>query len=269
MKHLTRLVDCHTHSSFSGDSQVLIKDAAHRTQERGLGGITFTDHLELSHPIPEHSMTFDFAERSQQLDQLRQNLGTTIKILKGLEVGFQPHIAQEAQAIIQNHDFDFIICSTHVVDGIGENSFYENKTKQQAYNRYLEAVYRAVTTFDDFDIVGHIGYVCRYAPYQDKSLRYVDYADILDAILKTVIEKGKGIEINTAGYFMQLGFPHPDFDTIKRYKELGGSIITLGSDAHNLERIGDHFGFVVDQLTTLGFSYVTYFENRKPIFVKI
>lgn len=268
-KIISTIVDCHTHSSFSGDSKVTIKDAVLRVTELGLGGIAFTDHLELSHPLPQKSMTFDFGERSVQLTQLQQQFEGKIKILKGLEVGFQPHIAAEASDIVNKHDFDLVICSTHVVDRMPEDSFYKDRTRQQAYRRYLEAIYEAVTTFDDFDVVGHIGYVCRYAPYQDKSLRYVDHDEIIDAILKKVIEKGKGIEVNTAGYFCRLYFPHPDFDVIKRYKELGGSIITIGSDAHRVERIGDRFDSVVQRLTDVGFSYIAYFEKRTPVFVRI
>jgi len=88
-------------------------------------------------------------------------------------------------------------------------------------------------------------------------------------IFKELIEKGKGIEVNTAGFLYNLGFPHPDFDSLKRYKELGGEIITIGSDSHKVEHIGNNFAFVLEQLAHIGFKYITYFEDRKPVFVKI
>jgi histidinol-phosphatase (PHP family) len=88
-------------------------------------------------------------------------------------------------------------------------------------------------------------------------------------ILKAVIQKGKGIEVNTAGYAYNLNSPHPGFDILKRYKELGGTILTLGSDAHTPQIIGGKFPFVLQKLVSLGFEHITYFEKRKPIFIKI
>jgi histidinol-phosphatase (PHP family) len=123
---------------------------------------------------------------------------------------------------------------------------------------------------DCFDIVGHIGYIRRYAPDEDRTLKYSDYSDVLDSILKKVIENGKGIEVNTSGYYYKnLGSPIPDFDIIKRYKELGGQILTIGSDSHEAQFIGHSFKKVLEGLKLIGFNYVTYFEERKPIFVKL
>jgi histidinol-phosphatase (PHP family) len=269
MKKITALMDCHTHSSFSNDSNISLEAAVHKARKLGLGGIVFTDHLELDHPLPEFNKNFDIALRSEQFVPIQRKYEGELKLLQGIEIGFQPHLVGTLQSVIKNHDFDQVICSTHVVDRMDEDLLFSNPSKQYVYSRYLEAIYQAVATFDDFDVIGHIGYVCRYVPYQDKSLCYDDYHDILDAILKRVIEKGKGIEVNTSGYFRKLDFPHPDFDTIKRYKELGGSIITLGSDAHSVARIGDRFDYVVQRLVDLGFSYVTYFEKRQPVFIKI
>ncbi|MFH0898044.1 MAG: histidinol-phosphatase HisJ family protein [bacterium] len=265
------LVDCHTHSSFSMDSQADIQDGIVSAINNGLAGLIFTDHLELDNPTPQNNCFFDFEQRSKILDQAQETFAGKAKVLKGVEVGFQPHLANKLSNLIKGHNFDFVICSTHIIDacGLGTNDFYKNKTKKQAYSQYLEAMYHAVDVFNDFDVVGHIGYICRGAPYQDKSLRYIDYKNQLDKIFKKIIEKDKGIEVNTAGYFCKLDFPHPDFDSIKRYKELGGHIITLGSDAHHACRIGDKFDFVVKKLKEIGFESVSYFENRKQILVKI
>jgi histidinol-phosphatase (PHP family) len=269
---LKAIIDCHTHSSFSPDGAMSLKEGIVAACERGMGGLTFTDHIELAHPdTVTWNIHFDIGHRSHLIDQLRQEFVGKIKVLKGLELGFQPNIVNRASSMIKKHDFDFVILSTHVVDNIdlGSPTFYEGKSKELAYNKYIDTIYESVSTFDDFDVVGHIGYACRYASYPDKSLCYTDYRDKLDAILTTVIAKGKGIEVNTAGFRHKLGCPHPDFDILKRYKELGGTIITIGSDAHSTSRIGHQFETVVQRLVALGFSSVTYFENRTPIFVKI
>ncbi len=276
INNLKSIVDCHTHSSFSIDSQMPFKDGVLSAINAGLGGLIFTDHLDLDYPKSEngeskYEYTFDFAARSKFLDNIRNEFGTSVKILKGLELGFQPQIIEQANEIVKNYDFDFVILSVHVVDRIDlcHKAFHEGQPKEKVFTRYLQAIYESVDKFDDFDVVGHIGYICRYVSYPDKSLKYADYSDILDMIFKKVIQKGKGIEVNTAGYFYKLGFTHPDFDSIARYKELGGEIITIGSDSHDASRIGENFGLVVKQLSEIGFKYVTYFENRKPVFVKI
>jgi histidinol-phosphatase (PHP family) len=268
---LKSIIDCHTHSSFSIDSEMPAVDGGQSAINAGLGGLIFTDHLDIDYPNPAYDFSFDFAARSKFLDKLRQDFAGKVKILKGLELGFQPQIVQAASKVVKSYDFDFVLCSVHVVDKIDlcHKSFQSGRTKEQAYRRYLQAIYESVDKFDDFDVVGHIGYLCRYVSYQDKSLNYVDYSDILDMIFKRVIEKGKGIEVNTAGYFYKLGFTHPGFDSIKRYRELGGQIITIGSDAHDAGRVGADFSRVLTQLADIGFKYVTYFENRKPVFVKI
>lgn len=271
---LKKIIDCHSHSNYSDDSEMLAQDGIQSAINAGLGGIAFTDHLDLDYPNKEYNYTFDYSERSKFFDELRSEFANKIKILKGLELGFQPHIIDTATKIAQAHDFDFIIGSVHSVDGFalaGRSGFYDSKSKQQAYTRYLEEIYNSVVQMRCFDVVGHIGYVRRYAPDSDKSLRYADYGDILDSILKKVIDKGKGIEVNTSGYYYKdLGTPIPDFDIITRYKELGGEILTIGSDSHKADQfIGHSFDIVLQRLKNIGFDYVTYFENRKPVFVKI
>lgn len=274
--NLKSIIDSHTHSKFSPDSKTPLDIACQAAIHAGLGGIAFTDHLELDWPRLDFSVTPELIDkiistRSTEINALRNKEFGALKILKGLELGFAPRVLDQASAIVQKYDFDFIILSTHAVDqeDIAQPEFFQNKTKEQVFSRYLATIYESASTFNDFDVIGHIGYLCRYTPEQDKALRYADFSDTLDAIFKKLIEKGKGIEVNTAGFLYNLGFSHPDVDSLKRYKELGGEIITIGSDAHKQEHIGNKFTFIVDQLQSIGFKYVTYFENRKPIFVKI
>jgi histidinol-phosphatase (PHP family) len=238
----------------------------------GLDGIAFTDHMDYDYPDFEEVFLIDFKKYSDNLDQLKKLYKGKLKILKGIEVGYQPHVIVETNEVINNYDFDFVICSVHIIDGQDPytGKYFIGKAKNDAYMRYLELIYSSVTKFDNFDVVGHIGYIRRYGEYDDRSLRYVDYSDILDAILKKIISGGKGLEINSSGYKHKLlNSPIPDFDIIKRYKELGGEIICTGSDAHSHEHIALKFKYVYERLIDIGFKYTTHFENRKPIFDKL
>jgi histidinol-phosphatase (PHP family) len=262
-------VDCHVHCNYSDDSVAQADDEVKYAHEIGLKGITFTDHYDLDYPNPKYHFAFNVVERRQELAELSDRYQDKISVYNGIEIGIQPHVVKQSLEIVQHGHFDFVICSTHAVDGFSlcsQSGFFEGKTKEQAYRRYLEEIYAAITNFTDYDIVGHIGYVRRYGPYAQRSMPYKQYQDILDMILKKVIELGKGIEINTSGFFYKLGTPIPELDLLKRYKQLGGEIITIGSDAHKVEHIGDSFDTGVEMLKQAGFAYVAHFDNRQPVF---
>lgn len=97
----------------------------------------------------------------------------------------------------------------------------------------------------------------------------MNYYDYIDTALRMLIEKGKGIEINTAGLKYGLKYPNPCPDILKRYRELGGEIITTGSDAHQTEYVAHRFDVIEDMLKGAGFGYYTVFERRKPVFIKL
>ena len=116
---------------------------------------------------------------------------------------------------------------------------------------------------------GHLDYIARYVPNQSVPFSYRDYSDLIDAILKSIIEDGKGIEMNMSGYRYGLGMPNPCPDILKRYRELGGEIITVGSDAHTPENVGLRFEKAGEHLVQAGFKYYTVWKERKPVFIKI
>ena len=121
----------------------------------------------------------------------------------------------------------------------------------------------------DFDVYGHLDYVVRYGPNKNKYYSYEKFADIIDEILRTLISRGKGIELNTAGFKYGLGHAHPTMDTLKRYKELGGEIITIGSDGHAPEQIAWEFEKAPAILKEAGFDYFTIYQARQPKFIKL
>lgn len=266
---IDNLVDCHVHCDYSDDCSTPAHCEVERAIEMRLKGITFTDHYDIDYPNPRYHFEFDVVSRRTFIHDLQQRYINRLNIFHGIEIGIQPHVIEQSREVIKDGHFDCVICSTHAVDGYSlcsQSEYYEGKSKEQAYSRYLNEIYYAISNFKDYDIVGHIGYVRRYGPYEDRSMPYEQYSDILDLILKKVIEDGKGIEINTSGYAYKLGTPIPELDIIKRYKALGGEIITIGSDAHMVERVGDSFEFAVSMLKKSGFKYAAYFKDRKPTF---
>jgi histidinol-phosphatase (PHP family) len=263
--------DNHIHSKFSGDSHMEAADACQRAVEIGLKGLVFTDHVDYDYPNFDDNFLIDLNIYFEFFKKLQKEWKGKLDIRIGVEMGFQPHVLGEINKTLSKYPFDFVINSVHVIDLLDPytRAFFVDKTQHEAYERYLQEILCSIKSYDNFDIIGHIGYAARYGDFKDKQLRYKDYSDLLDQILKATIDKGKGIELNTSGIRTDLHSPIPGYDVFNRYFELGGEIITIGSDAHFTEHIGHSFLEATNYLKNIGFKNVVHFEERKPIFEKI
>ena len=165
----------------------------------------------------------------------------------------------------------FVIGSSHLCNGVDPScaDFYKGRSEKEAYRVYFDSIVENIMTFSDFDVYGHLDYVVRYGPNADTKYSYDIYKEIFDKILMLLIEKGKGIEINTGGLKKGMRDVHPCIDVIKRYRSLGGEIITIGSDAHIPKNIATDFSRAEEILIECGFRYYTIFEHRKPRFEKL
>ena len=174
----------------------------------------------------------------------------------------QPHLSRRHAVLCKNYDFDFIIASSHICNGKDPYypPFYEGRSEEEAYREYFASIIDNIKKFKNFDVYGHLDYVVRYGPNMDAEYTYEKYRDLLDEILKLLIEEEKGIEINTGGVKRGLKDLHPCTEIVKRYRELGGEIITIGSDAHSPEAITAHFDRAANMLQECGFKYYTTFE---------
>lgn len=266
------MFDYHIHSHFSSDSNMKMEDAIKKAIDLGLEEIAFTDHIDLLYPPVSYPVwDIDYDIYTKEFFYLKEKYKNSISIKLGAEVGLQPHSIQKTLELLEKYPFDFIIASTHVVDykDLADRVFYEGKTKEQAYMRYFEQTLNLIKSFDKFCVYGHLDIVKRYGNYQNTELNKTEYWDIIDEILKLIIQKGKGIEVNTSGYRYHLNMPHPEFKILKRYHDLGGKIITIGSDAHRPEHIAYMFDKTIDSLKEIGFEYIAKFENQNPIFGNI
>lgn len=264
--------DMHTHTSFSSDSKADINLQIEKAIQLGMSHIAITDHHDIDYP-PWHSTYLlenedKYVETIQSLKDIYKG---RINVILGVEIGIQTHIVDEINAFIKKFPFEFIIGSTHCFErkDTEDQSLYNFRSKEAAIYKYFETVFENISKFKNFDVVGHLDFVLRDIPGKNKGFSYNTYSDILDNILNEIIYSGRGIECNTKSLFVGMGEPSPDRSIIKRYKELGGEIITFGSDAHDSERIGCSFSIASEIVKECGFKYYTVYENRKPIFIKI
>lgn len=266
------LADYHVHSNFSSDSEAPMEEMIEKAISYGLKRICFTDHMDYDFPVYNgYTFVFDPDEYIKKLNELTLQYKNNIKILHGIELGLQPYLAKRYEELMSKYDFDFAIGSSHLVNGIDPYlpAYWENKTNEEGITAYFQSIIDNVKSFSGFQVYGHLDYVVRYAPNKNTSYTYEKYAVILDEMLKTIIESGKGIEINTAGFKYGLGHPHPQTDVLKRYKEFGGELITIGSDGHKPEHLAYDFAKAENLLMDLGFKYYAVFEKREPIFEKL
>lgn len=264
--------DFHTHTSFSGDCKHPMETQILHAIQHNIVKLCFTDHYDYDYPsTPELAFDIDLPKYYETYLELKEKYKSQIQLLFGIEVGLQPHIYDTVIKTINKYPFDFVIASTHVVDKLDPyfGSYYLNKTKKEAYSRYLKDILHNVTNYDNYNVYGHLDYIIRYGHYNDKKLYYHDHSDLLDKILSKIIQTGHGIELNTSGYRKEFNEPHPNVEIIKRYRQLGGEIITIGSDAHFPEHLGYNFDVAYKVLKECGFKYFSVFERRKPEFIKI
>ena len=267
--------DYHLHSYFSGDSQAPMKEMIQRAVSLGFTEMCFTEHMDISFPMSEEypagMFEVDTEPYLSELLKYREHFSDTIKVRFGIELGLQPDLAHQIEAYSKRYDFDFIIGSTHIVQhrDPGFPSYYEGISTEEGYRAYFQEILDSVRAFDNFDIYGHIDYVIRYSKEKDTNYCYDRYADIFDRIIESLIEKGKGIEINTGGLDKGLKEQHPCTEFLRRYRKKGGDIITVGSDAHRPADIGRHFDRAAEALKECGFNYYCTFEKRLPVYHKI
>lgn len=262
--------DTHMHCKFSGDSTAKPEAMILSAIQKKLDGVCFTDHIDWDYPGPT-PFSFDPDAYFKELCALREKYQKQLSIHIGVELGLQPHLKEQYAAFTKNHHFDQVIASSHVVHGFDPYypEFYEEKTEDEAYLEYFESILENLAVFEDFDIYGHIDYVVRYGPSKNQNYSYKKYKDIIDEILRTLIAKGKGIEINMAGFKYGLSHPNPTEDIIKRYRKLGGEILTTGADAHRPEHVAYDYAKLGTILKEAGFAYYTVFKDRKPIFYPV
>lgn len=262
------LWDTHMHSHFSTDSDASPLAMVHAAMDAGLGGICFTDHFDLDYGISPDSFQLDIPAYFAKMLETKESFQGTFPICIGVEAGLQPHLEGILPDRINAYPFDFVIGSSHLVHRQDpyHPEYYMGKTEDEAYREYFESILENLAVFDCFDVYGHIDYVVRYGPNKNKYYSYRKFSDVIDEILRILIQKGKGIELNTGGFKYGLGHPNPEEAVLKRYRELGGEIVTIGSDAHRPEHVAYTFGKVPEILKAAGFQYYTVFRERKPVF---
>jgi histidinol-phosphatase (PHP family) len=261
------MFDYHMHSFVSYDGHATAHEMLAAAEEAGLKEICFTDHLDYDPLNPDNVMTFSTEAYNEAYDALAH---PTIKIRRGFEFGMLPDNAETLQNDLKRRHFDFVIGSVHFVQGydIYLPAYWEHVTVDQAELQSLQQTLDCVKQHCDFDVLGHLTYISKLGRNPSKRpVEYARYREIIDEILRILVQKGKGLEVNTSG-MDRAGVFLPTAEYLRRFRELGGEIVTVGSDAHNAQRVGQYCKEASQMIADI-FGYVCTFADRKPIFHKL
>mgnify|MGYP003607517485 CR=1 FL=1 len=272
------LIDCHIHSDCSDDGRDSMLDMARASYYAGVRSLCFTDHVDLDDyrtGLPDPNC---FSQRERLRTAYREAITSVpldISVRLGVELGEGNHDPARAKAIAAAPEFDFVLGSLHNVSGLPDFYCLDYNSEDECkklFELYVSELL-VLSKLDFYDSMAHIGYPVRYARragFHSAAINMSSFGDELTALLKNLIEGGRGIEVNTAGYRDErIAGPIPSPDILRRYRDLGGEIVTIGSDAHMVSHAAGGIRPGLQLLQRLGFSYVTFFENRRPRFIKL
>jgi len=260
------MIDYHVHSHISADCRVSMADMAQAARAAGIRELCFTEHIDIDLP-GELDFSVDMGRYRAEIAAIRAQF-PDIAIRMGAEAGLDLRTKDAMPELLTG--LDYVVGSQHVV--YGQDPYYQEvwgqHTQREIYEEYLAESLRCASACDFYDVLGHLGYIAKFCPYEDRLMRYADFPDAIDAVLRLLVEKGKGLEVNTNGLYMTPD-TMPETPIVRRYRELGGEIVTVGSDAHYESVVGHAVPETLAMLKNIGFRYVCAFDQRQPQFIPI
>ena len=270
--------DYHVHTEFSDDSVYPMEDVIRDAVKMGMDEICITDHvdygvkkdweegMEIQYRKGDPLTNVDYPRYMEKIGRLREEYGRKITIRTGMEFGVQTHTIPQFEALFARYPFDFIILSIHQVEDkeFWTQDFQRGRSQKEYNERYYQEMLDVVKAYKNYSVLGHMDLIKRY----DEAGIYPfgEVEPMIREILKVVIADGKGIELNTSFHRYGLAEPMPSMDIFRLYRELGGEIVTIGSDSHKPEHLGAYIGEGKEILKEAGFARFCTFENMKPVF---
>mgnify|MGYP001161711953 FL=1 len=286
--------DYHLHSEFSDDSKELMERQVEKAIKLGLDEMCFTDHVDYGikrdwdaprgiewrqgdgissgDAAREPLANVDYPRYFAKIACIRAAYGDAIKIRSGLEFGIQSITVNDYERLFAKYqdELDFVLFSMHQVDNkeFWTQDFQRGRSQKEYNEAYYEEIFKTMKAFKHYSVLAHLDLLVRY----DKAGRcpFENVRDLVAEILKQAIADGKGIEVNTSSWHYGLSDTQPSRDILHLYKNLGGRIITVGSDAHQTSYLADHikdaYAILRDEI---GFTEIATFEHMQPIFHKL
>ena len=271
-------VDYHVHTDYSDDSDYPMEDVVKDAIRLGMDEICFTDHVDYGakvdwdsvEEIPYcngHAMVnVDYPAYVEEIRSLGERYGRRLAIKMGLEFGMQKHTIPQFEALYRRYPFDFIILSVHQIEdkGFWSQEFQQGRTQKEYNERDYEELLYLVRHYQNYSVLGHLDLVLRYDKQGIYPFHYVKH--YVEEILAEVIKNGKGVEINTSSHRYGVADSTPSKKILTMYHEMGGEILTLGSDSHAPAHLGTYMEESKKLLKEIGFRSFCTYEKMQPVF---
>lgn len=270
------LADIHIHSDNSFDGESSVRELCESAVEKGISVITVTDHMEapeirLGDRSVFGNMINQIGKSVADVDAAKPEFDGKLEVLKGMELGEPMHDPKLTKRAMSVADFDFVLASIHNVRDSEDFYYlkYDEKNVPFLLERYFDELLETAENAE-FDSLAHLTYPLRYIVERTDIKPDLDpYAEVIDQILGALVKREKALEINTSGLFKPIGVTLPDIDIIKRFRELGGKYVTLGSDAHKADRVGAGIEKGLETARLCGFEHFTIYKNHQPKMIEI
>lgn len=268
------MIDLHIHSQISHDGKASIMENCQKALELGLEEIGFTEHLDL-YPSDPHFGLHNYEQYLEEIKEARKKF-PKLKIRMAVEVTYLPKIRKEIQEYLSDKEYDYVLGAIHLVrngdftisEKEGSKNYFAQNDPEKCYEEYFELTLEMVRS-GLFDAVAHLDMLNRYGIEFYPDWKWTKNYGLIRRIYEGMLKRGMALEINTSGLRQSPNRTYPDIELIRFYKELQGEIITIGSDAHNLENIGSGIEQTINMLKHLGFFRLTSFERRQIKWIQI
>ena len=272
--------DMHMHSRFSFDAeQDFSPEAVCRAAiEKGITDIAITDHFEANYKSALDkllsSSVYDHAGAYAEIMAAKEKYKNKVNLIYGIEIGQANQTPDEAVSLLNAHDFEFVIGSIHNLRGMGDFYFMDlSDTPEEIIGtwltNYFDELCEVVDVMPRVDTIAHITYLIRYLAFAKRQFDVKPYYDKMSSFFEKIIAKDIALEVNTSTLWKGLGFPMPDADILKLYRECGGKLITVGSDSHGPQNLAGCVPQAFDILRSCGFDRVMTVRKGQKELVKI
>jgi histidinol-phosphatase (PHP family) len=260
------LMDYHLHSAFSGDGHSSVEEVCAAARKNGLTHIAITDHHDIGHE--KYGMK-DLGKYVEDVLRCRA-LFPELDVACGMEMDYRKETWAEMRRIPERIGLDFALLSLHYANGIDPYmpEFFDGIGQRGGYELYLKLMVEMIEDTEGPWVLGHITYVSKFARFPEPTLRYGEYREALDNVLRLAVQKGYGLEVNASGLKNNAGLL-PGADVLRRFRELGGSTVTVGSDSHSAELAGQGVREALDAVSAAGFDQVAAFRALKPVYMNL
>lgn len=256
--------DYHIHTCFSDDSNYPMSNVVLDAIKKGINEICFTDHIDYG-----VSENINVSKYVKEISKLKNKYRKDIIIRTGMEFGVQRQTINKYNKLYNLHPFDFILLSVHEIDNkeFWDQAYQKNLTQEQYNIGYYEELLHIIKNYNNYSVLAHLDVIVRYDingyfPFEKTK-------KLVKEILDVVIKNDKGIEVNTSNYRYKLKNTTPSMEILKMYYQMGGKIITFGSDCHKPENLGEYILKAQNLLRNIGFKEFATFENMNPIMHKL